>query len=104
MHEDSHLSPITPSHSNKGIRGVRCLGCFYRFSIRTGFDDWESHKQLGRCPKNRMEDLSTDITCISTADWEAQHLGGSGGQGISVRPSQGKAEIIGAVNLSSLAN
>lgn len=74
IHEDSHLGPSTPSDPTKDIRGVRCLGCYHRFSAHTRAGDWQRHIELGRCPKDRMEDSSADITCVASKQWEAKNL------------------------------
>lgn len=76
QHEDSHLSPSTRSNSNKGICGVRCLGCYFKFTAHTKVGDCQRHKELGRCPKNQMEDPLADVTCVSAKGWEAENLEG----------------------------
>jgi hypothetical protein len=107
IHEDSHLGPSTPSNPTKDIRGVRCLGCYHRFTAHTRAGDWQRHIELGRCPKDRMEDSSANITCVASKQWEAENLKGSRGEA-SPGSSRSRSNIVDTglslANSEQLAN
>jgi hypothetical protein len=87
VHEDTHLDSDTPSHP-LFIRGVRCLGCYIKFSKSPRTEEWANHKRLSLCSRKYLEDPSTNFSCAPAKEWEAANLGKSRNRELAIRPSE----------------